>query len=365
MKLVVDATPLLPPRTGIGTFTTELLRELSTHTDVQVSAVTYGRSRSACLPSETRGRINEVPGRLLPRRSRWLWRNFSIPRLEWFTGPVDVVHGTNYLVPPTTRAATVVSVHDVGFEHSPPLCPPQVLGHRHSVRAAIRKGAWIHTISEYVAEEVRSIYQIDKCKVVTVPPGIRLCKPGDHPAPGSPYILALGSTDRRKGLDVLINAFNYLAVDYPDLRLIHAGPPGDASREVEKAIERSPYRQRILSLGWVDDPQRSALLAGASVVACPSHYEGFGFVSLEAMLAGRPVVTTAVSAIPEVLGDAALYATPRDSESLASNLAFALTDKVVIAKMAIKGRLQAEQYTWEKTAAGLLEVYAQAIEEAS
>ena len=365
MKILVDTTALLPPRTGIGTFTTELVRELSTRPDIQLSALTYGRLRSHGLPSEVRGRVREVPGWLLPRRSRRLWSKFSIPRLEWFAGPIDVLHSPNYLVPPTNHAATVVSVHDIGFEHNPPMCVPGAIGHKHSVRSAIRKGAWIHTISQYVAEEVRSTYKIDEGKVMCVPPGVRLCKPTAHPKPGSPYILALGATDRRKDFTTLVTAFNRLALRHPDLRLIHAGPSGDQRDDFASAILKSPYRDRIVTLGWVSDGTRAALLLEASVVACPSRYEGFGFVPLEAMLVGSPVVTTAVSAIPEVVGDAALYALPKDPESLADALDIALTDTAKIYELKKRGQIQARKYTWQKAVDGLLLVYRNAMQEKS
>ena len=156
----------------------------------------------------------------------------------------------------------------------------------------MRSGAWIHTDSEYVAAEVRDIYRIEPHRVLAVPLGVRLPPAGPHPAPGSPYVLALGSADRRKGLTTLVAAFDALAVQHRDLRLIHAGPDGDASDKLADAIGRSPHHDRILRLGWVDDGARTALIEQAAAVAYPSLYEGFGLVPLEAMAAGRPVVTT-------------------------------------------------------------------------
>ena len=366
MKLAVDVTALLLPRTGIGVFTAEVLRVLVARSGIQVSAfntIWRGRGRG-WLPADAAEGIQEVPGRIPTGAVRWLWDFLSVPRMEWFAGRVDVVHGPNYRVPPTLRAAAVVSVHDVSFEHGPPIGGPGAPAHRRSVRAAIRAGAWVHTDSEHVAAEVRDIYGIEPHRVVAVPLGVRLPPAGPHPAPGSPYVLALGSADRRKDLTTLVAAFDGLASEHRDLRLVHAGPDGDASGDLTSAIRRSPHRDRIERLGWVDDGARAALIEQAAAVAYPSLYEGFGLVPLEAMSAGRPVVTTRAPAIPEAAGDAALYVDAGDADALAGSLERVLTDEGLAAEMGARGRARAAGYTWERTADGLIDLYCRAAGEA-
>ena len=363
MKLAVDATSLLTPRTGIGVFTSEMLRALAGRQDMQVSVFNTsprGRGRG-WLPSDIGDGVHEVPGRVPTGGIRWLWDSLSVPRLEWLAGEADVVHGPNYRVPPTSRAASVVSVHDVSFEHGPPIGSPAGRAHRRSVRAAVRAGAWVHTDSEYVAAEVRDIYPIEPHRVVAVSLGVRLPPAGPHPAPGAPYVLALGAADRRKDLTTLVAAFDALAPTNRDLRLIHAGPGGSASGDLADAVDRSHHRDRILRLGWVDDGARTALIEQAAAVAYPSLYEGFGLVPLEAMSAGRPVVTTARGAIPEVAGDAALYAEAGDADALAAALHRALADEALAAELAAKGRSRAAGYTWERTAGGLIDLYRRAV----
>jgi len=366
VRLAVDATPLLLPHTGIGVFTSEVLRALAARPDIQVSAFNTsprGRGRD-WLPPDVGDGVHEVPGRMPTRGVRWLWDSLSVPRLEWLAGEADVVHGPNYRVPPTSRAAPVVSVHDVSFEHGPPIGSRAGRAHRRSVRAAVRAGAWIHTDSEFVAAEVRDIYPIEPHRVVTVPLGVRLPEAGPHPAPGSPYVLALGAADGRKGLTTLVTAFDSLASTNRDLRLIHAGPGGSASGDLADAVDRSPHRDRILRLGWVDDGARAALLAQAAAVAYPSLYEGFGLVVLEAMAAGRPVVTTPVAAIPEAAGDAALYVEAGDADAMAGGLQRALDDQELSTQLGARGRARAAGFTWERTADGLIDIYRLAAEAA-
>ena len=363
LRLAVDATQLLVPRTGIGTFTAELLKELGRRPDLEVSAFTTGRAGRHWLPDDVRGAVQEIPGRLPSRIVRRMWQRLAVPSVEWLTGGVDVVHGPNYLVPPTRRAATVLSIHDVGFEFEPPMSMASALAHRETVRAGIGRGAWVHTVSEYVAQEVRDIYDVSPDRVVAVPNGARLASPGPHPAPGAPYVLAMGTADRRKDLTTLVAAFDQVAPEFRDLRLIHAGPDGDASEELDQAISHSPHRQRILRLGWVDDHTRSSLFHEASVVAYPSLYEGFGLVPLEAMLTDTPVVTTKVAAIPEVVGEAALFATPGDPDELAEALRRALGDAEQAASLVAAGRTRVADYTWERTAAGMAALYLRARDE--
>lgn len=377
LKLSVDATALLLPRTGIGLFTAEMLQALSMRGDVRVSAFNAswrGRGRG-WLPSDVSNGSNlsdgtdtgdvgdgvvEVPGRLMTGRVRLLWEYLALPRLEWFAGAADVVHGPNYRVPPTARAAAVMSVHDVSFERAGSGSAPAA-ALRRSVRTAIRRGAWVHADSDYVAEEIRATYRIDPQRVVTVPLGVRLPSAGAHPAPGAPYLLSLGSSEQRKDLTTLVAAFDAIAAQDRDLRLIFAGPDGNAAQALAEAVSRSPHCERILQLGWIDDSSRAALIRHAAAVAYPSLYEGFGLVPLEAMLAGRPVVTTPVSAIPEVAGDAVLYAAPGDADELADALRQVLTDSELVASLAERGRARAATFTWERTAEGLMNLYRQAV----
>lgn len=362
MRLAVDATALLLPRTGIGVFTAEILRALAARPEVEISAFNVswrGRGRG-WLPEDVRDGVREIPGRMPTGKVRLLWDHVPLPRLEWFAGKADVVHGPNYRVPPTSRAAAVMSIHDVSFEHGPEICGPHSGAHQRSVRAAIRRGAWVHADSEHVAAEVRDLYEIEPQRVVAVPLGVRPQTAGQHPAPGAPYVLALGSVERRKDLTTLVAAFDVLASQDRDLRLVHAGPDGNASEDLADAIGRSPHRDRILRLGWVDDGARGALVEQAAAVAYPSLYEGFGLVPLEAMAAGRPVVTTAVSSIPEVAGDDAVYAPVQDPDGLAEALHRVLTDSSLAADLADRGRTRAAAYTWENTAAGLVDLYQQA-----
>jgi glycosyltransferase involved in cell wall biosynthesis len=171
------------------------------------------------------------------------------------------------------------------------------------------------------------------------------------------YVLALGTIEPRKDLPTLVAAFDAVAGGDRDLRLVVAGPDGWGQAAFDEAVGRAAHRDRVVRLGWVDGADRAGLLAGATVFAYPSLYEGFGFPPLEAMSVGVPVVTTSAGALVEVLGDAARFAAPGDVDDLAQALLSVLTDLDVRHELATLGRARVDAYSWDRCADGLVELY--------
>jgi glycosyltransferase involved in cell wall biosynthesis len=312
-----------------------------------------------------------MPARPLHR----IWSCFPVPPIEWFTGPQDVVHGTNFVVPPTRRAARVVTVHDLTGVRFPEMCDPSTRMFPAIVRRAVAEGAWVHTPSQFVADEVVAVFGAAPERVrvvyhgipghdppvvpppvgeppVGAPPGVFLLPEG-----GRRYVLALGTVEPRKDLPGLVRAFDRLAGDHTDVALVLAGSPGWGDGALEEAVAASPHRHRITRLGYVDDHRRSEILAGATVLAYPSVYEGFGFPPLEAMAVGVPVVATAVGAIPEVVGDGALLVPPGDGDALAGALTEVLDDETVRDALIKRGRERADLFTWKACGDGLTALY--------
>jgi len=170
-------------------------------------------------------------------------------------------------------------------------------------------------------------------------------------------VLAVGTVEPRKDLPGLVEAFDLLAADDAELRLVIAGPDGWGADALTRVVAASPHRDRIVRLGWVDDAARAALVRGAAVFAFPSRYEGFGLPPLEAMAAGTPVVATAAGSLPEVLGDAALLADPESVDALATALAAVLTDAALRDRLVTAGRAQADRYSWASATQALVDCY--------
>lgn len=292
------------------------------------------------------------------RPLRNMWRHSDRPRIERWTGPIDLVHGTNYVVPPS-GAAQLATVYDLTFLHHPEMCTADTLEYPSLIRRSLRRGAWIHTSSHAIALEIREAFPEVGQRIGVVPLGLHPIELGiEQPPPHPwPYVLALGTIEPRKGLPDLVRAFGEMAPEHPELRLVVAGPDGWGIEEFDAAVAASPVKDRIIREGFVDGSRRSALLRHAAVFAFPSRYEGFGLPPLEAMSAGVPVVATTAGSLGEVLGGAARTAAPGDIEALANALDQVITDEALRDDLVERGRLHVRQFTWERCGEGLTALY--------
>lgn len=359
MRVAVDATPLLEPATGIGRVTRASIAAMVAHTNLDVTcySVTWrGRGRlSEVSPDGAHVHSRPIPA----RGAHLLWRHLAVPWAELLTGPVDVVHGMNYVVPPTRRAAAVVSVHDLTFLHHPDWVTAPVRRFPALIQKAIDRGAWIHTGAEAIAVEIRDHFAIEPHRVVAIhhglDPALATTQPTAAPIDGR-YVLSLGTIEPRKDHATLVRAFDAVAGHQPDIRLVIAGGKGWAADDYEHALAGARHRDRIDTLGYVPDSERRALLHHASVLAYPSRYEGFGLPPLEAMQVDVPVVTTNVGSLPEVVGDAAEIAAVGDVDDLAGALTRAL-DPARRAELVTAGRANLTRFDWAVTAARLADLY--------
>jgi glycosyltransferase involved in cell wall biosynthesis len=374
LRVAVDATPLLGTRTGVGRFCEGALGALAPRPELDVDAFAVTWRRRHRLPPLVPAGVR-VGQRAMPARPLHLaWAHLGGPALEWFVGPVDVVHGTNFVVPPTRHAARVVTVHDLTTVRFPELCDRPTLGFPAMVRRALSEGAWVHTPSRFVADEVVAEFGADPDRVrvvyhgvpygdvphVDVPDARGDVAPTPLPAGTARYVLAVGTIEPRKDYPGLVRAFDLVAGSRPEVALVVAGGDGWGATAFHEAVEASPHRERIVALGYVPDDELVRWLRGAVLLAFPSVYEGFGFPPLEAMAAGVPVVASAAGAVPEIVGDGAVVVAPRDIDALAGALGSVLDDADERAALVDKGRCRAARFTWEACGAGLAALYADA-----
>lgn len=364
LRVALDGTPLIGVPTGVGAFCAGLLGALATRDDVATSvfAVSWRRRH------EIGGRVPDgvsASDRPMPARPlHWAWSRAGVPPIEWFTGRTDVVHGTNYVVPPAASAARVVTVHDLTTVRYPEFCQPATLAFPRLVRRAVARGAWVHTHARCIADEVVETFGADPARVRAVPSGIPRLPAPDLSAPARlvpegtrRYVLAVGTAEPRKDLPGLVRAFDAVARTRTDLALVLAGPRGWGSGDLAAARTSAVSRERIVLTGWLDDAGLAGLLAGATVLAYPSWYEGFGYPPLQAMQLGTPVVATRAGSLEEVLGDAALLVAPGDRDALADAIATMVDDEETAEDYRRRGRARARRYTWDRCAEGMMSLY--------
>ncbi len=382
LHLAFDATACLGTRTGVGRFATEVLARLGRRDDIDTTAFAVSWRGRNTLSDVVPDGVHVANRPMAARPLRLAWRSTGHPTIERWTGPIDVVHGPNFVVPPTRAAARVVTVHDLTPVRYPELSTRDTLEYPGLVQRAIDDGAWVHTHSSFVAAEIIEHFGARPERVVVVPSGVTPLVPstptsdaarGRQIAGATRYVLALGTIEPRKDLPALVEAFDLLALDDADLHLVVAGPDGWGIQAFRDAVAAATNRDRIVAVGRVDEETRAALLRGAALLAFPSRYEGFGLPPLEAMAAGTPVVSTDAGALAEVLGDAAelvparLLAADRPAgiEALAASLARVLADEDRRTALIAAGLERSARFTWDATADRLADLYHRAAQHRS
>ncbi len=361
-----DITPLAGHETGVGAFVRSLATTLVA--GKQVSLEPYAMTlRGAGELRRTAGDLWPEFDQKLPMPASVLmklWRRVDAPKIELWTGDVDVVHGTNFVVPPS-RSAALVTVHDLTALRYPELCAPTSLQYPELVRRALSSGAHVHTPTAAIANEVVAMLGAVPERVHAIHHGVTPlattrgtdAASGRRLAGSEEYVLAVGTVEPRKDYPSLVRAFDRIAGDHPLLSLVIAGGAAWGMEGFAEALREARHGDRIRHLGWVDNVARAALIRGARTLAFPSLYEGFGLPPLEAMQESIPVVATGVDAVREVLGDAALIVPPHDVDALADALNLVVSDERRRDAMVQLGRARVDEFTWQRCANEFVQLY--------
>jgi glycosyltransferase involved in cell wall biosynthesis len=340
--VVIDADVLGRRRTGDETYFAALLRELVPLADRErLAAVTR---RPDLVPEG----IDPVE---LPARSQSVRMAYGLPRLLKRLQPA-VTH-FNYVVPPSYRGRSVVTVHDLSFERMPWLMGRRDrLLFRRFVPASARRADRVLAVSEHTKHDLAEHYRIPEDKIAVTPNGVDpVFHPNGSTTERPPYMLFVGGIQPRKDPLAAIEA---LALLDDDLGLVVVGAEKRGGEEVRRTVSRLGLEQRVEFAGHVDHDELADLYRGAVCLVFPSRYEGFGLPVLEAMASGTPVVAAAAGAVPEVAGSAAILVEPGDPEAIAEGVRRALSDRE---RLVAAGLERAGRFSWAETARRTLAVY--------
>jgi len=365
MRIGLDATPLLGRRTGVGRYVEHLVAALADEPGLDLVATAFtargAGGLAAAVPAGVRVRHRPAPARLLQAA----WGHAGLPPVEWLTGPLEVFHGTNFVLPPLRRARGVLTVHDLSYLRYPETVAAASLRYRQLVPRGVRRAAVVLTPSLAVAEEVRAEYGLGD-RVVATPLGVDSAWfAAEPPDPawlagrGLParYLLFVGTVEPRKGLPTLLAALRELHSDRAAAvpPLVLAGPPGWGPALETSALPAGAVR----SAGYLEAADLRRLVAGAAVLAFPSLYEGFGLPPLEAFATGIPVVASDLPVVREVTGELATLVPVGDAAALAGALREVLAAAPAEADRAHR-QAHARGFSWAACAAATSAAYRRA-----
>ena len=328
-----------------------------------------------------------------------LWTQLRLS-LEMLTSPPDVLFVPAHTIPLVHPKATVLTVHDLGFEHFPELYKKVPIGpkgwrwaleigariltfgkygnseldyHRWAMRFGVKHATRIIAISEFTKRDVVKRFGANPAKIVIVGHGFdrTLYRPQIPNEPVKrqrllnlrPYILFVGRVEKKKNVDGLLEAYRLLrSRSSKTNKLVLIGKPGFGYEAFQDQVRHFPpaIRRDIHFLGWVAEEETAEFYRNAELFTFPSHFEGFGIPVIQAMASGVPVVCSDRTSLPEIAGDAALLVSPNDATEIARAMQRALEDTRLRQRLIEKGLRQAKKFSWEESARKTLQVLTEA-----
>lgn len=376
LKVGINATALLSPRTGIGQYIYHLGLEFLECGEIDPYFF-YAEHWGTELRSGPLANISEIKA-FINRFMPWphIISRFLM-QIKFSDGlskhPVDVYHEPNYLAYKFS-GPSVVTVHDASWVRHPETHPAERLNaiSRYFPRSLEASSA-ILTDSEFVKGEIVELFGVSPEKIYPVLLGVSLefnprspeeCNAflANHQLAFGQYVLSVGTLEPRKNIPALIDAYSMLPANLQRrFPLVLVGMRGWLTSGLEARMKPLVDRGVIKPLGYVPDAAMPLIYSGAAAFVFPSVYEGFGLPPLEAMACGVPVISSQTSSLPEVVGDAGILVDPQDVDAIADSLRRVLEDRAFAEELAQKGIQRAAGFSWKRTTAETIDVYRQAL----
>ncbi len=368
MKIVVNTRLLLPGKLdGIGWFTYETLIRITRAHPEHDFYFLFDRPWDEQFIFSS----NVHPFIIRPQaRHPFLWHIWFQQGVRKFLRkhPAALFFSPDGFIPLNCGIRTLPVIHDINFVHYPKDLPP-VTGayYRKYFPLFAKEASHILTVSDYSAKDISSRFGVEAEKITVVPNGVSdIFSPLTEQekresrqrfAGGSPYFVYVGSLLPRKNIPRLLSAYELYREQYSgDVRLVLAGREMFGNRELWKVLKGMKHAGDVLFPGSMDRRGTRLLIGGAEALMLVSYFEGFGIPLVEAMACHTPVITADVTALPEVAGEAALYADPFSVEKIAEAMHRIISDKSLREKLIKAGAARVKMFSWDHTADRIWEV---------
>jgi glycosyltransferase involved in cell wall biosynthesis len=364
LRIAIDARKLRDY--GIGTYVRNLLRHLA-RIDTATEYVLLCRAPDCGMPAELgpnfRAVVESSPAYSVREQLR-------VP-IDLRREGVDLFHAPHYVLPPLTPCRSIVTIHDCIHLRFPQYLPNR-LGYayaRASLWAATHRADRVLTVSEASKRDILRYFHVPAAKIDVIYNAIdeRFGEaPDAHEVDlvreryqlNDPFVLYAGNIKPHKNLERLIEAFHMLRRHGPpSVKLLIIGDEISKYATLRRAVHKYKLHKHVRFLGFVPDRTLAALYRLAAVFVFPSLYEGFGLPPLEAMASGTPVITSNVSSLPEVVGEAALLIDPYEPGAIAEAMRRVLTEPGLSDRLRAQGLARARTFSWERSVRRVREIY--------
>lgn len=373
MRIGLDATALPSQPVGAGNYIIQLIRALVHQFGEDEFVIFAQGSGPALINLPEHENVDWV---IFPDRKpgiRLVWEQLILPSHVQESG-VDLLHSLHYTRPLRLSCSSVVTFHDMTFFLYPQLHTRiRRLYFPSMIRASAKRAQALVAVSESTRQDAMRILGIPPEKITTTQlglnPAFRPIQEGEgrrivaekYHLPGK-FILYVGLVEPRKNLPVLINAYQRLAANGIEYHLVIVGRYGWMYEDVIRQVKELNLIDRVHFIGYIPQEDLPLVYNLSSLFVYPTLYEGFGLPVLEAMACGKPVITSNVASLPEIVEEAGLLIPPGDVQALTRTIGAVFEDQALRDDLSRKGPVQAARFTWQRTAQLTYQVYRQVLQ---
>lgn len=368
MRIAIDARKLRDY--GIGTYVRNLLRHLS-RIDQRTEYVLLCRAADCAGIEELGENFRAVP-ESAPAYS--IREQLRIP-MDLRREGIDLFHAPHYVLPPLTPCRSIVTIHDCIHLRFPQYLPNRLAYAyaRSSLWVATHRSNRVLTVSEASKRDILRYFRVPESKINVIPNAIderfgevpsadEVLRVRERYQLNDPFVLYAGNIKPHKNLERLIEAFHTLRRGGLDtVKLLIIGDEISKYATLRRAVHKYKLHKHVRFFGFVPDKTLAVLYRLAGVFVFPSLYEGFGLPPLEAMASGTPVITSNVSSLPEVVGDAALLIDPYEADAIAQAMRRVLTDAALREDLRQRGLQRVKEFSWERSVRRVHAIYQEVI----